>query len=406
MGVSVFQEIVGAKGHLIDSDILTNVFDTVIACQCTYEVLEFAIGKTNDEVSQIKLRITAHNEKQLEQVIGDLMLLGCYRLEEKEVVLKTAAKDGAVPDDFYSTTNQKTAIFFKGQWLSVNNQRMDAIICLNNNSATCVKLRDIRKGDLIVCGHQGVRVTPEFKERDRFGFSFMSNDISSERRVETAAAKIAAMMQEIKAQNGKIAMVAGPVVVHTGGVPFLSKLIKLGFVQALLTGNALAVHDIENSFYGTSLGVDLEKGLPIYEGHKNHMRAINTIRNAGSIKDAVASGILKSGIMYECIKNNVPFILAGSIRDDGPLPETIMDLVKAQDQYANLLAGVNIVICLSSMLHSIAVGNMLPAWVKTVCVDINPAVVTKLADRGSSQAVGIVTDVGLFLDLLSRKLSP
>lgn len=400
----MFSEVVKAEGHLIDSQILTNIFDTVIACQSTYEVVEFHIGRTNEEVSRLKLKIFSPSPMQLEQTLGDLMLLGCYRIEEMDALLRQAEKDACVPDDFYSTTNQRTSIYFQGRWHEVLNQRMDAVICSVDDSFQCLKLRDVRQGQMVVCGHEGIRVIPEFKERDRLGFAFMANDISSERRVETAVKKIAQLMQELKTQGNKIVFVAGPVVVHTGGVQFLSQLIESGYVDVLLSGNALAVHDIENALWGTSLGVDLERGLPIYEGHKNHMRAINAINRLGSISKAVESGALKSGIMYQCVKNKVPFVLAGSIRDDGPLPDTQMDLIVAQNEYAKHLSGAGLVICLSSMLHSIGVGNMLPSWVKTVCVDINPAVVTKLADRGSSHALGVVTDVGLFLNLLVRHL--
>jgi len=400
----VYSEIVKAEGHLIDSQILTGIFDTVIACQSAYEVVEFKIGRTNDEMSRIQLKITSDTEQRLQQTLGDLMLLGCYPIEEKEIVLRPAEKDACVPDDFYSTTNNRTLVRYQGQWHDVEHQRMDAVICRVDGGFVCRKLRDVRAGDLVACGHEGIRVKPEFKERDRLGFAFMANEISSERRVETAVKKIAEMMQQIRSEAGRIVFVAGPVVVHTGGVQFLCELIRDGFVHALLSGNALAVHDIENALYGTSLGVDLERGLPIYEGHKNHMRAINTVNRAGGIAQAVESGVLKSGVMYECVRNNVPFVLAGSIRDDGPLPDTLMDLVAAQEEYACQLRGAHLVICLSSMLHSIGVGNMLPSWVRTVCVDINPAVVTKLSDRGSSHALGVVTDVGLFLNLLARQL--
>jgi lysine-ketoglutarate reductase/saccharopine dehydrogenase-like protein (TIGR00300 family) len=393
----MFSDTVMAEGHLIDSDILTRIFDTVIACQSTYEVVDFRIGRSNDEVSRLKLTITADSTNRLEQTIGDLMLLGCYRLKEDDARLTAAPKDKCVPEDFYSTTNHRTTVRVKDQWIGVEDQRMDAVIVIIDGRAVCRKLRDVKKGDQIVCGTEGIRVIPEFKERDRLGFAFMSNEISSERRVETAVRKIAEMMRDVKAQGGRIVFVSGPVVIHTGGVEYLCSLIRNGFVNALLSGNALAVHDIENSLYGTSLGVDLERGLPIHEGHKNHMRAINTINHAGSIPLAVETGVLKSGIMYECVKNKVPYVLAGSIRDDGPLPETIMDLVTAQDEYARYLKDASLVVCLSSMLHSIATGNMLPSWVRTVCVDINPAVVTKLADRGTAQAVGVVTDVGLLL---------
>jgi lysine-ketoglutarate reductase/saccharopine dehydrogenase-like protein (TIGR00300 family) len=251
---------------------------------------------------------------------------------------------------------------------------------------------------------QGIRVSPDIQSRDKPTFGFMSNEVSSERRVETAVARIAAMMRRIKSEGGRIAFVAGPVVVHTGGGEYFCRLIRQGYVNALLAGNALAVHDIEVALSGTSLGIDLNSGSPVEHGHRNHMRAINAIRRAGGIACAVESGVLTSGIMHACHVNDVPYLLAGSIRDDGPLPETIMDLVAAQDAYWKALSGVEMVVMLSSMLHSIGVGNMLPSWVKVICVDINPAVVTKLTDRGSTQTIGIVTDVGLFLHQLAEKL--
>jgi lysine-ketoglutarate reductase/saccharopine dehydrogenase-like protein (TIGR00300 family) len=257
---------------------------------------------------------------------------------------------------------------------------------------------------MVVCGAQGIRIQPEFKERDRLGFAFMANDISSERRAESAVRKVAELLRQVKAEDGRIIFVAGPVVIHTGGTAAFSEIIRKGYVDALLAGNALAVHDIEHALFGTSLGVDLESGIPIEEGHKNHMRAINTINRCGSISGAVDAGVLRSGVMYECVRGNVPFVLAGSIRDDGPLPDTQMDLLKAQEEYARQLVDAKIVICLGSMLHSIGVGNMLPAWVRMVSVDINPAVVTKLSDRGSQQTVGIVTDAGTFLNLLAQHL--
>jgi len=258
----------------------------------------------------------------------------------------------------------------------------------------------------VVCGMQGIRVAPDVQQRDKPSFGFMSNEVSSERRVETVVARVAGMMRQVKAAGGRIAFVAGPVVVHTGGSQYFCELIQLGYVDALLSGNALAVHDIEVALSGTSLGIDLSSGHPVEHGHRNHMRAINAIRRAGGIGAAVASGVLTSGIMHGCHTHNVPYILAGSIRDDGPLPETMMDLLAAQEEYGKALANVDIVVMLSSMLHSIGVGNMLPSWVKVICVDINPAVVTKLSDRGSTQTIGVVTDVGLFLHQLAERLRP
>jgi lysine-ketoglutarate reductase/saccharopine dehydrogenase-like protein (TIGR00300 family) len=281
---------------------------------------------------------------------------------------------------------------------------MDALVVVGEGRAWCRRLRDIRAGDRVVVGMRGIRVVPESKERDRLHFAFMSNGISSERQVETAVRQTAALVEAAREQGQKVAVVAGPVVVHTGGSRPLASLIRRGWVNVLLGGNALAVHDIEAALLGTSLGIRQSDGRQEEHGHRNHMRAINAIYHAGGIAKAVESGRLESGILYECVKAGVPFVLAGSLRDDGPLPDTITDMNKAQDAYAAELAGAGIVLCLGSMLHSIATGNMLPSWVRIVCVDINPAVATKVSDRGTGQAVGVVTDVGLFLDLLERML--
>jgi len=400
----LFSEVVEAEGHLIDSQILNVVFDTVVKHNASFDVLKFNIGRQNDEPSSISMRISADTESGLEDVLEELVALGCRLTDDQDAMTRAAERDGCVADDFYSTTNHKTFVRIDGQWTEVLKQRMDAVVVIEGAVATCRKLRDVRKGERIVCGVNGIRVNPEFQERDRHGFAFMTNEISSERRVEVGVSRIATMMQEIKAAGGKIAVVAGPVVVHTGGGAYFQDLIRAGYVDVLLAGNALAVHDVEQALFGTSLGVDLNTGKAIEGGHRHHMRAINTIARAGSLKAAVEQGVLTSGVMYEVIKHNVDFVLAGSIRDDGPLPDTVMDLRVAQDQYTESLQGVKLVLALSTMLHGIGVGNMLPSWVRMVCVDINPAVVTKLADRGSSQTIGIVTDVGLFLHRLAQKL--
>ena len=410
-----YSEILQAEGHLVDSQILSKIMDRVIECGAIFEVVEFRLGRTNEEMSHLRIRVIADTPEVLNKTIEELVELGCYETEHASITLRMAEADRVVPDDFYSTTNHRTFIRHQDRWIEVAKQRMDAVIIVSGKGeelkAECRKLRDVKKGELVVCGPHGVRIQPEFKERDRLGFAFMANDISSERRTETAVKKVAELMRQIKSeapdgksQANKIIFVAGPVVIHTGGTQSFSELVRNGYVDGLLSGNALAVHDIEHALYGTSLGVDLERGIPIEEGHKNHMRAINTINRYGSIKGAVEAGVLKSGVMYELVKKGVPYVLAGSIRDDGPLPDTEMDLITAQEKYAQMLAEAKMVICLSSMLHSIGVGNMLPAWVRMVCVDINPAVVTKLSDRGSQQTVGVVTDVGTFLHLLAYQL--
>jgi lysine-ketoglutarate reductase/saccharopine dehydrogenase-like protein (TIGR00300 family) len=282
---------------------------------------------------------------------------------------------------------------------------MDAVIVVENGAAACRKLRELKAGQLVVCGLSGLRVVPQFRDRERSDFAFMSNEVSSERRVEASVARIASIVRETRRRGERVVFVAGPVVIHTGGGPYFIDLVRRGYVDAVLAGNALAVHDAEHALFGTSLGVDLEAGIPVQGGHRHHMRAINAVNRAGGIRGAVDAGILKSGVMVELVKANVEFVLAGSIRDDGPLIDTVTDMIAAQDRYTEVLASAGMVIVLSTMLHGIGVGNMLPAWVPVVCVDINPAVVTKLADRGSSQTIGLVTDVGLFLHQLAKALN-
>ena len=402
---STASAVVSAEGHLIDSQLLTAIFDTVISRGATFDVQSFEIGRTNDEFSRLTMRVSAPDHAALAALLEALMPLGCHAAAESDALIRVADRDRSAPDDFYSTTNQRTQVRLDGRWVTVERQRMDAAVIVEGGVASCRKLRDVRAGDRVVCGRDGIRVTPEFRDRDRADFAFMANDVSSERRVEVSVARIAAMMKETKAAGRGIAFVAGPVVVHTGGAEYFGRLIRAGFVDVLLAGNALAVHDVELALFGTSLGVDLDAGTPVFGGHRHHMRAINAITRAGGLGPAVASGLLTRGVMFECIRAGVPYVLAGSVRDDGPIPDTLTDIVDAQDRYAEALRDAGMVIVLSTMLHGIGVGNMLPAWVPVVCVDINPAVVTKLADRGSSQTIGLVTDVGLFLHQLAGRLT-
>ena len=402
--LSMHAETVRAQGHLIDSGDLQAILTTIVEHGASYEILELDVGRTNDEPSRLALRLRADTADSLAHLLEKLSPYGCYVDGAPDAALRHADLAGTAPEDFYSTTNHRTEVRLDGHWVPVDAQRMDAAIVVLDGRAQCRKLRDLRVGDLVVCGMHGVRVMPDAQSRDRPSFGFMSNEVSSERRVETAVARVVEMLRTARKRGGRIAFVAGPVVVHTGGTEYFCELIRMGFVNLLLAGNALAVHDIEAALYGTSLGIDLHTGHPVEHGHRNHMRAINLIRRAGGIGSAVTAGLLKQGLMRACHLHNVRYILAGSIRDDGPLPETTMELVTAQDAYAEALRDVEVVVMLASMLHSIGVGNLLPSWVKVVCVDINPAVVTKLSDRGSTQTIGIVTDVGLFLHQLASAL--
>ena len=396
------QKTVTAEGHLIDSGLMRQIFDTIIADGGQYEILDFQIGRSNEEPSQAKLKISAHEAAALDIILLKLSSLGCVIDRDHEVTLKPSPKDGVVPPDFYSSTNHETFIHFHNKWLKVQNLRMDCTIVVNGNSCLVKKFRDVKKGELIAVGLEGIKVVPEFVERSRADFAFMSGEISTERKVRLVVDRVAEI---IGSRKKRLAVVSGPVLIHTGGSNGLIKLIENGYIQLLLAGNALAVHDIEAALYGTSLGIDLSNGKPVEMGHRNHLRAINEVRRAGSIANLVNEGTLTSGIMHSVVKTGIPFSLAGSLRDDGPLPETITDMNVAQDEHFKLLQGVDIVLMLSSMLHSIAVGNMIPARVLTICVDINPSVVTKLKDRGSLQTIGVVTDVGLFVHMLAEKLT-
>ena len=397
-----------AEGHLIDSHVMEQIFDKVVEANGRFEVEQFRIGRTNGDPSFLRLRVETPTRQQMDHVLAQLLAIGCSPAETGDAVLVQVERDRCAPEDFYSTSNHHTFVRVNGEFIEVRNQRMDAMIVVaktgDASEATCSRLRDLKAGYMVVTVMSVIRVTPESNERDLLAYAFMSKEISSERQVETAVLQTAALAMQTKEHGKTIVAVAGPVVVHTGGVAGLSRLIRGHWVDAVLSGNALGVHDIESALFGTSLGIRLADGRQAEHGHRNHMRAINAIYHAGGIAGAVESGRLKSGVMYECVKNHVPFVLAGSLRDDGPLPETITDMNAAQDAYAAVLKSAGLVICLGSMLHSIATGNMLPSWVKIVCVDINPAVATKVSDRGTGQAVGVVTDVGLFLDLLSREL--
>jgi lysine-ketoglutarate reductase/saccharopine dehydrogenase-like protein (TIGR00300 family) len=379
----------------------------------SFQVLKFDLGEQRQSTSSAEIRVSAPDREVMDEIMAQLIDLGAVALPENEqdANLVTITKAGVAPDDFYSTTIYPTEVRVQGTWIPVRNQRMDGVLVISQTGsdliAECKLLRDIQVGDQVVVGYDGIRSVRSTTSRDRTAqeeFSFMGAGVSSERRVELVVEQVAWELRRLRDQGGRVVVVAGPVVIHTGGGEHLSRLIREGYVQALLGGNAIAVHDIEQSLLGTSLGVDMNQGTSVRGGHRHHLRAINTIRRCGSIAAAVEQGVLTKGVMYECVKNNVPFSLAGSIRDDGPLPDTKMDLIEAQSDYARLVQGCDMILMLSSMLHSIGVGNMTPAGVKMVCVDINPAVVTKLADRGSLESTGVVTDVGLFLSLLVKQL--
>ncbi|MGQ9719329.1 MAG: ornithine cyclodeaminase [Nitrososphaerales archaeon] len=403
----MFEQEIEVEGHLIDSMILTKIFDRIMDLGGDFEVMEFKIGKRKGEYSYAKLMVRGRDESHLSVLLEEMYRLGASPPRVIEATLAPAPSDRVLPDDFYSTTSHPTFVLIDGRWIEVQDQMMDKVIAVDKKLkyAKCKFINEVVKGDLIVVGEDGIKIKPP--ERSREGailFEFMASKASSEKPSVSIVKQIAEDIRKIKAEGGKIAVVAGPAIVHTGATSSFAKMIRLGYVDTLLSGNALAVHDVEYALFGTSLGMKIEDGSISLKGYRNHLAAINEIIKVGSLSEAVKKGVLKKGIMYECVVNRVPFALAGSIRDDGPLPDVITDAVDAQKRYKELLRNVRLVIMLASTLHSIAVGNLLPSTIKVVCVDINPAVTTKLMDRGTAQAAGIVSDVGAFLPLLVEEL--
>ncbi len=409
----VESRVIRLEGHLLDAGLINRALDLIVDMGGSFQVLKFNLGEQRQSTSAAEVRVSAPSHDVMEEIISQLIDLGAVDLpqDERDAKLEPVLQAGVAPDDFYVSTIYPTEVRVNGQWLKVENQRMDGAIAISSTAnglvARCKILRDLEIGEQVVVDVQGIRTirkTESREQRNAQEFSFMSSGVSSERRVELVVEQVAWELRKIRDAGGKVVVTAGPVVIHTGGGEHLSRLIREGYVQGLLGGNAIAVHDIEQNMMGTSLGVDMKRGVAVRGGHRHHLKVINTIRRFGSITKAVDAGVITSGVMYECVKNDIPFVLAGSIRDDGPLPDTQMNLILAQQEYAKIIQGAEMILMLSSMLHSIGVGNMTPAGVKMVCVDINPAVVTKLSDRGSIESVGVVTDVGLFLSLLVQQL--
>lgn len=423
-GKEAFTDEVELAGHIIDSLLLPKVLDEIMSQGGRFEILNISVGQRRQDPSAARLLVSADSAEQLDKIVRDIGRHGAVQVHQQDAQLVPADMDGAFPEGFFCSTNQETQVRIGGVWHRVERPEMDCGLVVKREGETdknalsvsptrplspssprvqTLPMADVKRGDLIVVGHHGTRVLPQERDRDKLGvFGFMQSTVSSEKPKNVTVREIAAEMRRAKQGDGKILVVAGPAVVHTGSREHLSRLIREGYVHVLFAGNALATHDIEQSFFGTSLGISMEHGGGTEEGHEHHLRSINRIRRLGSIRNAVEQGLLTSGIMFECVTHNVPFVLAGSIRDDGPLPDVITDVLAAQAAMRELIHSQGVTFCLmiATTLHSIAVGNLLPASVKTVCVDINPATVTKLADRGTFQSIGLVTDVEPFLRVL------
>lgn len=401
-------EEIELRGHIIDSWVLPRVFDAVMDLGGEFDVLEIQVGKRKDETSFARLRVGAPSAAQLAEIVAELQGLGAELVGGQDVETRPAPCDGALPPDFYSTSNLPTEVRLGGRWVAVEGTEMDVAILVDRPAGRAVTrpMVRVKQGDPVAVGYQGIRVLPIPRPRENEVFRFMNSAVSSEKPKKLLIHAIAREMDEVHDRGGKVLFVAGPAIVHSGAGGRLAQMIRGGHVDVLFGGNAIAAHDVESALFGTSLGVHLESGLPAEGGHRNHMRAINAVRTAGSLAAAVETGVVAKGIMYEAVRKGIPMVLAGSIRDDGPIPDVVTDVLVAQERMRAALPGVEMAVMVCTMLHSIATGNLLPAAVKTVVVDINPAVVTKLADRGSWQAVGLVTDAELFLRELAHALEP
>ena len=409
-GSGQFVEEVEVRGHIIDSLILPKILDSIAGGGGSFKIKEITIGQARNDPSHALLEVRADEEQVLKRILAQIADHGAAPTDVRDCCLVAADIAGAFPEDFYSTTNQRTEVRVAGRWLEVADQEMDCAIVVDVPSAgvptaRCLAMADTRVGDRIVVGHAGVRVFPEERSRGPQTFEFMGSNVSTEKPKNVAIRQIARQLAENRAAGGRTAVVAGPAVVHTGSGEFLEQIIRMGYVNVLLAGNALATHDIEQALFGTSLGVYLDRGILAESGHAHHLRAINRMRRLGGIRPAVEKGELRAGVMCECVRHGVDYLLAGSIRDDGPLPDVVTDVLVAQQLMREKLRGVSFCLMLATTLHSIAVGNLLPSWVRVVCVDINPSTAIKLADRGSFQTVSLVTDVAPFLRALVDELS-
>ena len=400
-------ETVEIRGHLMDTGVLARVLDDVLEYGGDYKVARLDLGRLHHDESYARIEIGSPDPGVLPRILMRLQIHGVNLVDPGEAVLRPADRDGVFPADFYSTTNLETQVKINGGWVRADRPEMDCGLVVSGTSVRTVPVSDIVAGDLVVCGAAGVRVVlPEEEDSGADDFGFMSSEVSSERPQALQVRQIAERMREVKAAGQRVLWVGGPAIVHTGAAPAMAALVRAGFVDVLFAGNALATHDIESALYGTSLGVDLARGRGVPHGHEHHIRAINTIRRCGSIAAAVKDGVLTSGVMHAMVLAGRDYILVGSVRDDGPLPDVYTDVVEGQRAMRDQLADVGFCIVVATMLHGIATGNILPASIPLVCVDINPATVTKLADRGSAQAIGIVTDIGLFFEQLARELVP
>ncbi len=381
----MFSETIELRGHIIDSLILPKVLDQILTHGANFKIAEIKIGKKRADQSFARIEVSAETSEALDELVLRLRQHGAEVAKPADAQLAKAPADGVFPSDFYVTTNQQTFVRFEGKDIEVRPAMMDSAIAVDRKKRTA-----------------GIRVVPV--QRSTSGtdlFQFINAIVDADEPKSAVIRELAHELERARKAKGKIAVVGGPAIVRTGAGQHLVRLIELRYVDRLFAGNAFAVYDVERALFGTSLGMNPDLAFA-RGGHENHLRAINAIREAGSIAAAVQKKVLNHGVMHACVRHNVDIVLTGTIRDEGPIPEVTTDALEAQKVMRRKLADVSHVLLLAALQHSLAVASMLAPTVKTVCVDIDPSAVERAVEHQPLQSIGLVTDVEPFLRELAE----
>src|SRR5438874_2480279 len=403
----MFSEMIELRGHIIDSLILPKVLDQILTHGGNFKIAEINIGEKRVDQSFARIEVSAETREALDEVILRLRQQGAEVMERANAQVASAPADGIFPRDFYVTTNQQTFIRFSGKEIEVRPAIINSAIAVDRKKSTAraVKFFDVNKGDEIIVGHQGVRVVPMQRATTHTDvFQFINTIVGADEAKSAIIRAIGEELRGARSAKGKTAIVAGPAIVRTGAGEHLVRLIEAGYVDRVFAGNSFAEYDVKSALFGTALGFDPHSALPP-GGHENHLRAINTIRQAGGIAAAVEQKILTKGILHACVAHEVDIVLTGAIRDEGPLPGVTTDIIEAQKIMRTKLADVTHVLLLAALQHSLAVASMLATNVKTVCVDIAPSSVERAIEHQPLQSIGLVTDIEPFLRELADCLT-
>jgi lysine-ketoglutarate reductase/saccharopine dehydrogenase-like protein (TIGR00300 family) len=403
----MFSETIKLHGHIIDSLILPKVLDQILTHGANFKISDIKIGQKRADQSFARIEVSAETGEGLDELILRLRQHGAEVAERADAQLAPAPADGVFPPEFYVMTNQQTFVRCDAKEIEVRPAMMDSAIAVDRKQrvARAVKFFDVRKGNEIVVGHQGVRVVPVQRATSRTDvFQFINTIIDADEPKSAIIRELGEELRRAKKAKAKIAVVVGPAIVRTGAGQHLVRLIEAGYVDRLFAGNPFAAYDVERALFGTSLGMSADVAFA-RGGRENLMRAINAIREAGGIAAAVQKNVLTSGIMHACVRHNVDIVLTGSIRDEGSIPGGTTDAIEAQKVLREKLADITHALLLATLRHSLAVVSMLAPTVKTVCVDIDPSAVERAVEPQSLQSIGLVTDVEPFLRELADCLA-